>query len=138
MKSSKYIGWLPLCCALLCAGVLGAIRDNRYGGDIAWAGSYQAGVQLAQKTHRPLLICFHAPNCGWCDKMDAETFTDPRVVERSKRYVCVRIESDVDADLVQRYGVISFPTILLTDPNGKSQHEITGYIAPESFAAALK
>src|SRR5689334_9402657 len=102
-KNSKLIGWLPLICALLGAGVLGAIRDSHYGGDITWAGNYQAGLQLARKAHMPLLLCFHAPGCGWCEKLDSETFTDPNVVERSKRYVCVRVESDIDADVVQRY-----------------------------------
>src|SRR5262249_43880076 len=96
-KNSKLMGWLPLCCALLGAGVLGAIRDSHYGGDITWVGNYQAGLKLARAMHKPLLLCFHTSGCGWCQKLDAETFTDPKVVERSNHYVCVRVESDVDA-----------------------------------------
>ena len=138
LKSPNIIGWLPLCCALLCVGVLGAFRDNHYGGDISWAGNYQIGAQTARKTHRPMLLCFHTPGCGWCEKLDAETFTDPKVVELSSRYICVRLESDVDAQIVQKYGITQYPTVLLTDPEGRLLHEITGYVPPPRFAESLR
>lgn len=138
LKNPKVLGWLPLLCALLGVGVLGAIRDNRYGGELTWVGSYAEGVRLAQKTHRPLLLCFHAPGCGWCEKLDAETFTDPRVVERAKRFICVRVESDLDPEVVRNYGITEFPTVLLTDSNGTTRNAITGYVPPDRFAADLQ
>jgi thioredoxin-related protein len=138
LRNPKLLGWLPLACVLLGVGVLGAIRDNRYGGDIVWAGNYQAGLRVARKTHKPVLLCFHAPGCGWCDKLDAETFTDPKVVECAKRYICVRVESDVDTEVVRNYGVTEFPTVLLLDSSGNLQREIKGYIPPDRFADALR
>ena len=70
------MGWAALGLALVGAGVLGAIRDNHYGGDVVWESSYEKGMAQAQTIHKPMLISFQSTDCDWCRKMDAETFTD--------------------------------------------------------------
>jgi thioredoxin-related protein len=132
------IGWVLPLCLLLGVGVLGAFRESRAGGDITWAGSFEAGQRQARQTHRWMLLSFHTPGCGWCKKLDAETFTDPRVVDLSHRFVCVRLESDVDSALAERYWAHEFPMTLVTDENGKELARIPGYVPPEQFGPALQ
>jgi thioredoxin-related protein len=117
--------------------VLGAIRSDRPGGDIPWKTDFPVALKQAQQTKRPLLLSFHAPGCGWCDKMDAETFTDKKVVALSDRFVCVRLDSDVDGAVCARYGIFEFPTALVLDSQGRELARFPGYIPPERFAPAL-
>ena len=134
----RILAWLPLLTVLLGVGVLGAVRENRIVTEPTWLHSYEAGLRLAQRTHRPLLLSFHTPGCSWCAKMDAETFTDPQVVEISRRFVCVLIQSDTDLTPLGRYSVTEFPTTLLTDPQGRLLSASTGYVPASELLPALR
>jgi thioredoxin-related protein len=123
---------------LVGVGVLGALRDNHISTDIAWAPGFAAGQAQARRVHRPMLLSFSTPGCGWCAKMDAETFTDPRVLDLSRRFVCVRLDSTVDDAIAWRYGVIDTPTTVLTDEQGKSLTQFSGYVPPDRFASVLR
>lgn len=134
----RIIGWLPLLAVLFGAGVLGAIRENRIVTEPEWVHSYQAGLNLAQRSHRPVLLSFHAPGCSWCAKMDAETFTDPAVVELSRNFVCVVVESETEPAAVNRYNVTDFPTTLLTDPQGHLLSAAVGYVPASELLPSLR
>ncbi len=134
----RIIGWLPLLAVLVGAGVLGAIRENRIVTEPTWIHSYQAGLRLAQQTHRPLLVSFHTPGCSWCAKMDAETFTDPQIVELSRNFVCVFVDSETDMATIRRYDVTEFPTTLLTDPEGHILSASTGFVPASELLPSLR
>jgi thioredoxin-related protein len=134
----KTKSWMPLFLLLLGTGVLGAMRGSRAGGDILWARSYQAGLRTAQQAHLPLLLNFRSSDCGWCSKMDAETFTDPQVVGLSRRFACVRLDSDMDGAVIARYHVLDYPMTLIAAPDGKELLRIPGYVPPERFAPILR
>ncbi len=138
LLNPKWIGWLPLLAVLFGAGVLGAIRENRIVTEPAWIRSYQAGLSLAQRSHRPLLLSFHTPGCSWCAKMDAETFTDPAVVDLSRNFVCVLIDSETEMPTVIHYNVTDFPTTLLTDPQGHILSSTAGYVPASELLPSLR
>lgn len=130
--------WLPCLVLLLGVGVLGAIREERIGGDIAWARNYEAGLAQARSERKPLLFSFHTPGCGWCKKMDAETYTDPQVLSLARRFVCIRLDSERDTSAVARYGVFEYPTLLIADPEGQTLARVSSYVPPERLASALQ
>jgi thioredoxin-related protein len=137
MRKSRLVGWILPLTLLFGASMLGALRADHPGGDIPWVYDFRAALQRAQRTHRPLLVNFHAPACEWCAKMDAETFTDTKVVALSRRYLCVRLDSEVDGAVCARYGVLDYPTTLLLDSEGKVVTRLSGYTPPERFAPAM-
>ena len=138
LSHPRIIGWLPLLAVLVGVGVLGAMRENRIVTEPVWVHSYQAGLKLAQNSHRPLLLSFHAPGCSWCAKMDAETFTDPAVVELSHNFVCVVVESETEPEAVEQYHITKYPTTLLTDPQGHIFSATTGYVPASELLPALR
>jgi thioredoxin-related protein len=137
MSERRIKRWLLPLALLLGVGVLGAMRENRAGGELAWARNFEAGSKQARQSHKMMLLSFHTPGCGWCEKLDAETFTDPKVVELSRRFVCVRLESDLDGEVAQRYTVFEYPMTIITDPQGRALTQLPGYIPPDRFGAAL-
>lgn len=120
------------------SGLMGALRGAHLGGDVNWAPDYAAALQQARQAHRPLLFSFHSPDCGWCAKMDAETFTDPQVVKLSHDFICVRLDSEIDGVRAAHYQVIAYPTTLLTDEQGRVLVRLTGYTPPDRLAYLLR
>jgi thiol:disulfide interchange protein DsbD len=49
---------------------------------------------LAEEQNKPVMIDFGADQCGACKKLDEETFTDGRVIELSKNFVCIKVNTD--------------------------------------------
>ncbi len=129
--------WLPIIALFAAVAYLGVRNEDR-GGNLAWAKSYTDGLAQASRQHKPLFISFHTPGCAWCAKMDAETFTDPTVVELSRQFVCVRVESDVDPAVVERYRVFAYPTLLFADSGGHELSRIASYVEPSEFAGVLR
>jgi thioredoxin-related protein len=132
------MGWIPLLAALLCVGILGAIRENHLQSEIGWSKNEEAGLEQARKTRMPLLFYFHAPGCEWCRKMEAETFMDARVVALSRRFVCVRLDSEVDAARAAQYQVQEYPMTVIADSQGRLQARLPGYLSPDRFARVLE
>ena len=137
-NNPRLVGWLPLLAVLVGVGVLGAVRENRIVTEPVWLRSYEAGFRLAQHTHRPLLLSFRSPGCSWCAKMDAETFTDPAVVELSRSFVCVLVDSETEPGALRRYDVTDFPTVLLADPQGHLLCAPMGYLTASELLPALR
>ncbi|HEV2472897.1 MAG TPA: thioredoxin family protein [Chthonomonadales bacterium] len=131
---SAVTGWLPILFLLLSVGVLGAIREERSGGEICWSTGYRAAEASARRSGRPLLLSFAAPGNGWCEKMDAETFNDPAVIRLCSHYICARIENDINPELVSRYRVTAYPTTVLISPSGSILARRSGYTPPTQFA----
>lgn len=122
----------------LAVGVMGAMRESRGGADILWAPHYEIASEQARQTNKPMLLSFRTPGCGWCKKMEAETFADPQVAELSRRFVCARLDSDWDGKVISRYHVLEYPTLILTNSQGKVLLELPGYIPPDQCARALR
>ena len=137
MKFRRAVGWAAMGFSLIGAGVLGAIRDYRYGGDLVWTPGYQKAIVTAEAKHQPLLISFHSSGCDWCRKMDAETFTDPRVVALSHGFVCVRIDALREPELIQKFHITEFPVTLIADERGRTLTHLDGFTDASAMAAAL-
>jgi thiol:disulfide interchange protein len=68
---------------------------------IEWR-QYEAGLDLAQKTHKPICLVFYALWCPHCRNY-AKVFSDPRVVEESRHFVMIHVDVDQRKDLGLKY-----------------------------------
>ena len=132
---ARVLGWgLPFA-LLVGVGVMGAIRGGQTGSDIVWSTNMAQAQTFAQSVHRPLLLEFHTQGCEWCAKMEAETFSDPRVVELSRRFVCIRLDGEIEPILAAQYGVHEYPTTVFAAEDGRVLGKRPGFIPAADFAA---
>jgi len=85
--------------------VLGA-APARAGGDwnddqIVWQ-PYETGLATAKKEKKPVCLIFYTEWCPHC-KNYSQVFHDPKVVERSKQFVMIRLDKDKNAELSKKY-----------------------------------
>jgi thiol:disulfide interchange protein len=98
---------------------------------------FEAGRAVAQTLNRPMLVHFTAAWCGWCRKLEQETYPNPKVVARLRQCVCVQVNGDRRRDLTSKYGVRGYPTTLVLHPSGHVLRTIVGYRPPDAYAAEL-
>ena len=88
------------------AALLAAASVARAGGDwndakVQWQ-PYDAGVAAAKKEKKPVCLVFFTEWCPHCSNY-SKVFHDPAVVEKSKRFVMVRLDKDKNAELSKKY-----------------------------------
>jgi len=92
---------------------------------IAWQhGGLDAAFALAAAQQRPLFLYWGAVWCPPCNRVKSEIFARDEFIERSASVVCCQLDGDSAGAqaLGARYGLRSYPTLVLYAPGG---HEIT-------------
>jgi len=105
---------------------------------LAWEDSLDKALVRAQKDTKPVLIEFFMTWQQWCRVFDEKTLSDPDIVNLSRKFVCVRVDAKEASDLVRKYGVKSYPTVVFLNPRGETIHRIIGYVAARPFEREMK
>lgn len=100
---------------------------------IQWTENLEKGLAQAKKEKKPALIDFYAEWCGWCERMDKDTYTDPKVIELSKQFVMIKVNTEDARRAAIKHGVRSLPTIVITDGDSREIGRVTGYRPASSF-----
>jgi thioredoxin-related protein len=57
--------------------------------------SFEDAFQLNKKKQKKIFIDVYTDWCGWCKKMDADTFTDPVIAEfMNDHFYCVKLNAE--------------------------------------------
>ena len=120
-----------------------SIMSSAFAG--SWAG-FDQGFREAKAKKLPVIVDFSADWCGWCKKMDAETFSRPDVAARlAAETVTVRLDADSDAPLTYRgktmtsrqfasaMRVDGLPTLMVFDAQGNKLTELIGFADAKHF-----
>ncbi|MBL8858892.1 MAG: thioredoxin family protein [Planctomycetes bacterium] len=120
------------------APVLATTADH---GKIPWfTGTFDEAIARAKAENKLVFIDFWTTWCGWCKKLDKDTYSDDAVVAAMKDIICLNIdaESKAGTPLAQKYGVSGFPTMIVLDSDGMLRDLISGYMPPEPFKVEIE
>lgn len=80
---------------------------------IQWKRSFDTAVSTAAKTKRPLLVDFEAEWCGFCKKLDRETYAHASVIRFiTNTFVSAKVDVDKHPELKARFKINGLPTIV--------------------------
>jgi len=107
-----------------------------------WQTDFKAALAEAAKSDKMVLLDFTGSDwCGWCIKLDKETFSQPAFKEfAAKHLVTVELDfpnnkpqsAEIKAQnekLQAKFGVEGFPTLVLLNSEGKEVARNVGYLA---------
>ncbi len=110
-----------------------AVAEN-----IAWQRDFAEAKALAASQNKPMLIDFYTDWCGWCKRLDKDTYGNKEVSDFAQQFVCVKINAEQNQALAGKYGVQGFPTTVFLKSDGTLIETVPGYMPPEQFLAQLK
>lgn len=100
---------------------------------VGWTDDYDAALKRAAAEKKLVLADFSGSDwCGWCKRLDKEVFdTEEFRKSATNAYVLLMVDSPQDEkllsaqakkrnpELVEKYGVHGFPTVLVLDAKGE-------------------
>ncbi len=101
--------------------------------------SYDEGLKVGKTRGKKIFITFRADWCGYCRKMEKETFKDPSVVSfLSENFISIKVDTDRQKKIALEYRVMGLPSSWFLWENGEPIGNLPGYSPPAMFLETLK
>ena len=117
---------------------------------INWVSITEA-YKMNKKEPRKIFVDVYTNWCGWCKKMDKETFADPEVVDMvNEKFYAVKLNAEntdpiimagdtTTAQMIARsMGVTGYPTIVYIKEDFKTIQPVPGYQNAKKFKDTLE
>ncbi len=102
--------------------------------EIFSSGPIEAAFKKAEASKKLVFVDFYAVWCGPCKMLDQTTFPDPAVAALLKdKMVSLRYDAEKETALAEKYGIESYPTLLVLNPDGSIVDRINGFLPPDQF-----
>jgi thiol:disulfide interchange protein DsbD len=95
----------------------------------AWEKFSVERLNQAIEQKKPVVVDFFADWCAACVQLEKQTFSDPKIIELSKKFIMLKYDAtNPSAELTKlqkQYGIIGLPTLLFFSADGKLLKELT-------------
>jgi thiol:disulfide interchange protein len=95
--------------------------------------NYDKVLAASKAQNKPIFMDVYTEWCGWCKKLDNETYRDPNVISYiNKNFIPLKIDAEFHQGpaIKAKYGINSYPRIIFLDSTGKALETIMGYRNP--------
>ena len=118
--------------------------------EIKWH-SFDEVMALSDKEPKMIFVKVYTDWCGWCKKMDKETFTDSKVIQYiNENFYAVKMNAEdsgkkykfrgkdyTDETMARTMRVNSYPNFVIMDAAMENITQLPGYREADDFVASL-
>lgn len=111
---------------------------------------FEKGVSEAQRTGKKVMIDVYTDWCGWCKRMDRDTYANAEIADYlAKKYIAIRLNAESEAslhyrgesyterELAEAFGITGYPSIIFLKENGEPITVYPGYANAQQFRTVL-
>jgi len=138
---------------------LPAAAENAGEGAVQWL-SWEDAMRRHQAGGRKIFLSIYTDWCGWCKRMDAQTYSHPKIASYlNAHFLPVKLDAEYRQALTYRgetydfvkkgergyhalaaellRGRLSYPSVVFFDEEGEVIQAIVGFKTPEQFEQIL-
>ncbi len=121
------------------ASGMGESKTNQvFEGQRQWLMSFDDAKRIAREKRLPLLLHFEAEWCGACRTMETSVMNQESVLNHlGSSVIAVKVNADRDPGLISQYGIVSLPTEIFIDADGKETGRYVGGTTLNDYIARL-
>ncbi len=102
--------------------------------EVRWLSSAAEAARLAKESGKPILVYVRSENCAYCDKLQEDTWQNPRTQALVMReMIPLKLTLENNPDAIEAMKVKGFPSTILFTPDRQYLVRIDGYVTPEEF-----
>lgn len=103
-----------------------------------WKSDWEAGLEAAEQTGKPMLVLFTADWCPPCQQMKRDVFADSQVAQRLRNdFTLVKIDltdrNSPNNQTAMTYGVQGIPTLIRFNERGEQVNRLSGGVPKEAL-----
>src|ERR1035438_3307290 len=124
---------------LLAFMLLATVVGGAHASEISWKKGYDSAAAEAKSSGKLIMIDFFTDWCGWCKKLDADTYPAAEVVKESENFIPIKLNAEKDADgirLAKKFKVDGYPTVLFIDAEENLAYKIVGFAPAKEIGRA--
>jgi len=125
---------------LLCLPLIGFGQSQ----EIIWEANLDSAFNLASLSNKIIMIEFMAEWCPPCKRMEKETFSNDKIINKSNEFIFVKVDVDKNQDIAneykrnaKKYGGIGIPNILFIDKDKNIVHQTVGFLNANQLTAVM-
>ena len=122
--------------------------------------SFEKAIELNTKNPKPIIIDVYTDWCGWCKKLDKDTYSNKVIIDYINKYFhAIKLDGEGKKDITYKgytfkfkqqgrskyhelpaalmNGKLSYPTTIFMDENQKIIQNVPGYLPKERMEKIL-
>jgi thiol:disulfide interchange protein DsbD len=119
--------------------------NNAASGQINWLAFSDEKLAEAVQQNKPVMIDFYADWCLPCIELDKFTFSQPEVIELSRKFYMLKVDltranDPVSRELKNRFQIKGVPTLVFLSPQGTELNDlrVVGFLEKEQFLPIMQ
>lgn len=121
--------------------VVGGLQQPA-GPELEWVDTETAGLEIAKREDKLLMLDFYASWCAACNELEHKTYADPGVAAKLENYVNVKLDftrsSETTKALTEKYQIPGLPVVIFMEADGTILKRLTGFVGPEEMLTILE
>ncbi len=103
---------------------------------INWENDFDASFEKAKSENKIVMMDIYTDWCGACKEMDKTTFKDENIINNTTNFIALKFNPEKmpnGQDILKKYNILGFPTMLFINSDGFILKRILGYIESDEL-----